>query len=142
MSLLIEGTKGLIQAGPSGAPTTVAFVTDFTVDCKTAFAQRGPYIGNNVILKTRQAKTSQGSLVCDVPQGADGGQNAVVAAHEAGTNLRLVLQGGDTSTQKGYTYTAANAGISAVKFVEKSKEGVTLDISFEDLDGYTLVPTP
>lgn len=137
MATLITGTDGLVQIGPSGSPTTIAFVKEFSVEAKTELTTRGPYIGDATIYKTRKAKTSSGSLSADVPAGRDSGQTAAMAAHEGATDIRLVLKADDSSG--GYTYTAPIAAITGVKFEGKAEEGYSLSFDFEDLSGYTLV---
>jgi len=140
MATLISGTEGLVQIGPSNAPTTIAFVREFSVETKTEMNTRGPYIGDTTLYKTRKGKTSSGTISADVPSGRDAGQTAMLAIHEGATNVRLKLVGGAGST--GYTYTAPNAGCSGVKFTGKAEEGYGLEFSFEDMDGYTLVQSP
>jgi len=139
MATLLSGTDGLVTIGPTSALTTIAFVREFSVEAKTEMNSRGPYIGDATIYKTRKGKTSSGTISADVPAGRDAGQTAMLAVHEGATNVRLVLKADDASG--GYTYTAANAGCSGVKFTGKAEEGYSLEFSFEDMDGYTLVPS-
>jgi hypothetical protein len=143
MALLIEGTDGLIQAGPTSALTTIGYVKKWKVACKTDINTKGPYVGDATLRKTRKAKTSSGSLEFDVPQGADAGHTKVIALHEAATNIRLSLRGGGAtgSATAGYTYVAANAIISGVDLDGDAENGYSGTFSFEDGDGYTLTPT-
>lgn len=136
MSILITGSSGLVQIGPTNALTTVGLVTEFSVECSTEITSKGPYIGDATIRKVRQAKTSSGSLSADIPEGRNSGQTGLVTVHEGATNVRLALRGGDTTN--GYTYTAANCAISGVTFTGNAQEGYSFEFNFEDMDGYSL----
>ena len=136
MSVLITGSSGLVQIGPTNALTTVGLVTEFTVECATDITKKGPYIGDATIRKVRGAKTSSGSLSADIPDGRNAGQTGLLTAHENGTNIRLYLQGGDGTD--GYEYIAANAAISGVTFTGNAADGYTFEFTFEDMDGYVL----
>lgn len=140
MAVLIEGTSGLIQVGPTGSPTTIGVVSEFSAELSTDVTTRGPYIGDATRRKTRTAKTSSGSLSADIPDGRDLGQTQLVLAHENATNVRLVLRAGGSSN--GYTYTCPNAIISGVTFGGNAEEGYTLEFSWEDADGYTFAVSP
>ena len=137
--MLVEGTEGLIQVGPSNALTTIGFVTQFSVDTSREIKQKGPWVGNDTIQKTRSAKTSKGSLTADTVKGRDVGQSKLIELFESGADVRLVLRGGDATDE--YTYTCANAGVSGVKWTKKSDEGNQIEIAWEDFDGYDLVPS-
>lgn len=137
MALLLEGHDGIIQIGPTNALTTVGYVTEFSVECSTELTNKGPYIGDATIYKVRQAKTSSGTLSADIPEGLDPGQTGLVDAHEGGSNLRLHLKA-DATTAAGYSYIAANAGITGVTFGGNAEEGYTFEFAFEDMDGYSL----
>lgn len=139
MSILIAGTSGLVQIGPTNALTTVGLVTEFSVECATDITTKGPYIGDATKRKVRSSKTSSGSLSADIPEGRNSGQSAIVAAHEAGTNFRLSLRGGDATN--GYTYVAANAAISGLTFNGNAEDGYSFEFNWEDMDGYTLLPS-
>lgn len=143
MALLIEGTDGLVQVGPTSALTTVGVVKKWSVSAKTDINTKGPYIGDATLKKTRKAKTSSGSLEFDIPQAADAGQTKIIAAHEGATNLRITLRAGGIagSGTQSYTYTAANAIISEVAIDGDAENGYSGTFNFEDADGYTLVPT-
>lgn len=136
MSVLITGTSGLVRIGPTTAPTTVGLVTEFSVECATDIAKKGPYIGDATIRKVRSAKTSSGSLSADIPDGRNPGQTGLLQAHENGTDIRLELVGGDGTD--GYEYVAPNAAISGVTFNGNAEDGYGFEFSFEDMDGYTL----
>lgn len=136
---LVDGTSGLIQIGPSNALTTVGYVTDFSVETSRDIKKRGPWVGNNTIQKNLGAKDSKGSLTADMVETPDVGHAKLIALFEAGTNVRLVLKGGDTAED--FTYTCANAGLSNVKWGKKADTGNTIEFSWEDMDGYTLVPS-
>ena len=53
MPVMIEGTDGVVQVGPSNALTLVGVVTSFSVEASTELTPRGPYIGDDTISKTR-----------------------------------------------------------------------------------------
>jgi hypothetical protein len=135
MPIMIEGSDGLIQVGPTNALTTVGVVTSFSVEASTELTPRGPYIGDATISKTRQPKTSTGSLSAEIPSGRDAGQTQLMTAHESGTSVRVSLKAGAALT--GYTYTATVA-ISGISFSGNAADGYMLDISFEDTGSYTL----
>lgn len=137
--MLVEGTEGLIQVGPSNALTTIGYVTQFSVDCTREIKRKGPWVGNDTIKKTRSAKTSKGSLTADTVKNRDVGQSKLIELFESGADVRLVLRGGDAAEE--YTYTCSNAGVSGVKWTKKADEGNQLEFSWEDMDGYTLVPS-
>jgi hypothetical protein len=118
MSVLITGSSGLVQIGPTSALTTVGLVSEFSVECATDITTKGPYIGDATKRKVRSSKTSSGSL-------------------SAGTNFRLSLRGGDATN--GYTYVAANCAISGLTFTGNAEEGYSFEFNFEDMDGYTLL---
>jgi hypothetical protein len=139
MPMLVEGTEGIIQIGPSNALTTVGYVNEFSVECEREMQARGPWIGNDTKQKTRSAKTSKGSLNADAVKGRDGGQAKLIELFESGADVRLVLKGGDGTDD--FTYTCANAGMSAIKWGKTAEEGNTFEFSWEDMDGYTLVPS-
>lgn len=132
---MIEGSNGLIQVGPTNALTTVGVVTSFSVEANTELTPRGPYIGDASISKTRQPKTSTGSLSAEIPSGRNAGQTALLSAHEAGTDIRVVLKAG--AALEGYTYTATVA-ISGISFTGNATDGYMMDVSFEDTGAYTL----
>jgi len=136
MPIMIEGSDGLIQIGPTNALTTVGVVTSFSVEASTELTPRGPYIGDATISKTRQPKTSTGSLSAEIPSGRNVGQTGLVTAHESGTNVRLVLKAGASLT--GYSYTCDAAAITGISFTGNATDGYMLDISFEDTGSYTL----
>lgn len=136
MPIMIEGTDGLIQVGPTNALTTVGVVTSFSVEAGTELTPRGPYINDATISKTRQPKTSTGSLSAEIPSGRNAGQTELLTAHEQGTNIRIVLKAGDALT--GYTYTCSAAAITGISFTGNATDGYMLDISFEDTGSYTL----
>lgn len=136
MSVLISGTSGLVQIGPTNHLTTVGLVSEFSVECSTDITTKGPYIGDATKRKVRSSKTSSGTLTADIPDGRNAGQTGLLTAHENGTNIRLYLQGGDGTD--GYEYVAANAAISGVTFTGNAEEGYSFEFSFEDMDGYTL----
>jgi hypothetical protein len=136
MSVLIAGTSGLVQIGPTNHLTTVGLVTEFSVECATEITAKGPYIGDATIRKVRGAKTSSGSLSADIPDGRNTGQTGLLSVHESGTNVRLYLQGGDGTD--GYEYVAANCAISGVTFTGNAEDGYSFEFTFEDMDGYTL----
>lgn len=138
MPVMIEGTDGVVQVGPSNALTLVGVVTSFSVEASTELTPRGPYIGDDTISKTRQPKTSSGSLSAEIPSGRNAGQSELLAAHEAGTDIRVQLKANTTTL--GYTYTAVVA-ISGVTFSGNATDGYMLDMSFEDMGTYTLVPS-
>jgi hypothetical protein len=140
MALLVEGTDGLVRVGPSNHPTVVGYVTEFTVTCETEITERGPYIGDATIRKTRKAKTSSGSLSADLPEGLDPGQTKLVEAHETGANVEIYLRGGGASD--GMYYRAANAAVSGVEFSGTADEGYSTSFNFTDMDGYTLDTLP
>lgn len=139
MTVLITGSSGLVQIGPTGALTTVGFVSEFSVECKTDMTEQGPYIGDPTIYRTKKAKTSSGKLNADIPEGRNAGQSGIVAAHEAGTNFRLSLRGGDATN--GYTYVAAAAAIESLTYTGNAEEGYSFEMGFVDMSGYTLVPS-
>lgn len=132
---LIKGTDGLLTVGPSGAPTTVGYITKYSIDMETDITQRGPYIGNAAKSKVLGGNTSSGTMTVDVPVNRDAGHTAIVTAHAAGTGLRLVAREGGTT--EGYTYTAASALFTTVTSTGSAEEGYTLEIAWEDDAGYT-----
>lgn len=138
---LLEGTDGLIQVGPTTALTTVGYVSKWKLTLKTDMNTKGPYIGNATLYKTRKAKTSSGSLDFDIPAGRDAGVSAAIAVHESATNVRLSLRSGAATVTLGYTYTAANAGLSGVDLEGDAENGYSGTCNFEDMDGYTFAPT-
>lgn len=142
MSLLIDGTDGLIQAGPSTAYTTIGFVSKWKVSCKTPTTKRGPYIGATTIYKSRGGKESSGSLEFDIPQGRDVGVSALIAAHEAAANITVTLRAGGAvaSPSVSYTYTAAVIP-SGIDMSGDATAGFSGTFSFDDAAGYTLIPT-
>ena len=140
MPVMIEGTDGIIQIGPSNALTSVGVVTSFSVELSTELTPRGPYINDATISKTRQPKTSTGSLSAEIPSGRNAGQTGLLTAHEGGTNIRLVLRAGAAAT--GYTYTCDAAAITGISFTGNATDGYMFDISFEDTGAYTLVVSP
>lgn len=136
MPVMIEGTDGVVQVGPSNALTLVGVVTSFSVEASTELTPRGPYIGDDTISKTRQPKTSSGSLSAEIPSGRNAGQTAILSAHENGTDIRVQLKANTAAL--GYTYTATVA-ISGITFSGNATDGYMLDMSFEDMGEYTLV---
>ena len=136
MPIMIEGSDGLIQVGPTNALTQVGVVTSFSVEAGTELTPRGPYIADASISKTRTAKTSSGSLSAEIPSGRNVGQTQLLTAHETGTNVQVTLKAG--AGTNGYTYTATVA-ISGISFTGNATDGYMLDISFEDTGSYTLV---
>lgn len=143
MATLIEGTDGLIQVGPTNALTTVGYVTKWKASLSTEMNTKGPYVGDATLRKTRKAKTSSGSIEFDIPKGADAGQTKLIALHEAGTDFRLLLRqgGAAASPSVGYSYIAANAGLSGIDTEGDAESGYTGTANFEDMDGYTYGPT-
>jgi len=138
MPVMIEGTDGLVQVGPSNALTTVGVVTSFSVEASTELTPRGPYIGDDSISKTRQPKTSSGSLSAEIPSGRNAGQSKLLEVHESGTDIRVVLKA--NAQALGYTYSATVA-ISGITFSGNATDGYMLDMSFEDMGDYSLVPS-
>lgn len=137
MSVLITGSSGLVQIGPTSALTTVGLVSEFSVECATDITTKGPYIGDATKRKVRSSKTSSGTLSADIPEGRNAGQSGLLSNHEAGTNFRLSLRGGDATN--GYTYVAANCAISGLTLTGNAEEGYSFEFNFEDMDGYTLL---
>lgn len=136
---LLQGTDGLIQVGPSNAPTTIAKISEITIELKTDVTERGPYIGDATKYKTRQAKTSSGSFTADVPATRDGGQAKFIDLHETATDFRFVAKVDDGSA--GYTYTSALTAVTGVKITGNAAEGWTIEGNFADMAGYTLAPS-
>lgn len=132
---LIEGTKGLLQVGPSNSPTTVGKVTQYSIEIKTDIAERGPYIGDPAKRKVRGGRTSSGSMTCEIPVGRDSGQTALINAHENGESIRLHIREGQAN--EGYVYVAPQAIITDISVEGTAEEGYTLEISWEDDGGYT-----
>ena len=140
MSTLITGSDGLVQIGPTNAYTTVGLVSEFSVECKTDITTKGPYIGDATLRKVRSGRTSSGKLTADVPVGRNTGQTGLITVHESGTNIRITLTGGTTTT--GYQYVATNAAVEGVTYTGNAQDGYSLEFAFQDMDGYTLTATP
>ena len=136
---LLTGTDGLIQIGPSNAPTTIAKITEITIELQTEVSEKGPYIGDATIYKVRKAKTSSGKFTADVPAARDSGQAKFIDLHETATDFRFVAKVDDGSA--GYTYTSALTAVTGVTITGNAAEGWTIEGSLADMAGYTLVPS-
>lgn len=116
----IRGTDGLIQVGPSNAPTEVGKVTQFEINRTRAITTSGPYVNEDLIEKAYGAKDFTATLTYQMPSGRDNGQDAIDDAFEAGTTLRILLQ-----TDGGKTFTVPNALITEAPISQEAAGIVT-----------------
>jgi hypothetical protein len=130
---LIEGTSGTIQVGPTGTPIAVAFIGEWSADCKVEIKKKGPYIGNAAISKVRAGKDCSGSLSGDVPEGQDAGQQDLIDAFNSDADVQMILTATD-----GYVLTIPLTIVSGVKIGQKAEDGVSIAFDFEANGGFTL----
>jgi hypothetical protein len=130
---LIEGTAGTVKVGPSGTPVTVNFIGEWEAEAEVEIKEQGPFIGNSAKSKIRAGKSCSGSMSGFVPVDQDAGQQDIIDAFNADTDVRLEFTATD-----GYVLTIAAAIIAKVKIGQKADEGVPISFDFEDNGGFTL----
>jgi hypothetical protein len=130
---LIKGTDGIIEVGPTNAPTEVGKVTEWSATRTRETSVRGPHINSDTLEKTQGAKSISGSLTADVPAGRDPGQTALDDAFEDGLPIRLKLQ-----SDQGKVITVTSALVSEIEDTGSAAEGYQTTFSFEDQNGYTI----
>ena len=130
---VIDGPSGIVRVGA----TEIAFVTEWSADLSTEITQRGPYINNPNLSKSRGGRDCTGSITADIPAGRDAGQTTLVNAQANGTNVVLEL-----NTADGYTLDVPSAIITNVNVTQSATDGVTITFDFEDGAGtHTLTAT-
>lgn len=130
---LIKGTDGIIEIGPSDAPTEVGYVTEWTITRSREVTERGPWINNDTIEVTLGGKNLEGSLSYDIPAGRDSGEEQIDAAYEAGTAIRLRLQ-----SDSGKQYLLPAATFTDLEETGNAAEGYSGTASFRNSGAYTV----
>lgn len=133
---MLKGSDGLIQIGPSNAPTTVGYINEIEINTEMTITQKGPWIGMNSIEKSGGPRTSKGTLSADFPATRNAGQAKIIELIEAGTLFRIVakVQNGTD----GYTYTSPETACSSLGITGNGESGWTGAFEIEDMSGYTL----
>ena len=132
MTTLIQGYDGSFSID-SGA---IGYLTEVNVEVDQEVKKQGPFIGNSTVAKVRGGKDSKGSAKGVMVDSMDSGQQDVIDAIGAGTDVALVLEIGTGPVQ---TYTSGVTIISNFKIGQKADSGVEISFDFEAADGYTLV---
>lgn len=134
----IRGFDGKVSQGAT--PTAILAILDWEADVDVDIQTIGPFLNDaGKKYKVVGGKDCKGKVKAIVPDGKDTNMTAIITAMTAGTGITLDLLQGVTGTGTGgYDLNVPSALISGVKLGQDTKNGPTIEFSFEANGAFTL----